>query len=147
MGILIFLFAWKKKRKYKITEGQKDNPVSEESVITEAAVQQLKLFPHIYTLDQAKAYLDNGQAKAFYKETETVILSVLKERYAIETEAGREKMEKQLAAKFLPAETVRSAMEMLEICQMALYAPFFVEDKTRFDYEHAQLLLAELQTA
>lgn len=147
MGVLIFLFAWKKKRRYKNTEGQKGKPLSEEPVVTEAAVQQLKLFPHIYTLDKAKEYLDNGQTKAFYKETETVILSVLKDRYAIEAGAGREKMEKQLSAKFLPAETVRSAMDMLEICQMALYAPFFVEDKIRFDYENALLLLAELQTA
>ena len=114
MGILIFLFAWRKKNKYKISEGQKGNIVSEESVVTETPVQQLRLFPHVYTLDKAKEYLDSGQTKAFYKETETVILSVLKERYAIETEAGREKMEKQLSAKFLPAETIRSAMEMLE---------------------------------
>lgn len=146
-GVLILLFAWKRKRTYKISEGQKNNLVAVESDIIETPVQQLRLFPHVYTLDKAKEYLDSGQTKAFYKETETVILFVLKERYAIETEIGREKMEKQLSAKFLPAETVRSAMEMLEICQMALYAPFFVEDKIRFDYENAQLLLAELQTA
>jgi hypothetical protein len=147
LGFLIFLFAWKKKHKYKISEAQKGNMVSEEPVVTETPVQQLRLFPHVYTLDNAKEYHDNGQTKAFYKEMETVILSVLKERYAIETGAGHEKMQKQLSAKFLPAETVRSAMDMLDICQMAIYAPFFVEDKTRFDYENAQLLLAELQTA
>ena len=146
MGILIFLFAWRRKNKYTISEGQKGNIVSEESVVTETPVQQLKLFHQVYTLDKAKEYLDSGQTKAFYKETETVILSVLKERFAIETEAGREKMEKQLSAKFLPEETIRSAMDMLNICQMAIYAPFFVEDKIRFDYENAQLLLAELQT-
>ena len=145
MGILIFFFAWRRKNKYTISEGQKESIVSEEPVVTETPVQQLKLFHQVYTLDKAKEFLDSGQTKAFYTETETVILSVLKERFAIETEAGREKMEKQLSAKFLPEETIRSAMDMLNICQMAIYAPFFVEDKIRFDYENAQLLLAELQ--
>jgi hypothetical protein len=145
-GLLIYFFTRQKKQKRKMSGNQKADEISAGPIATEIPVQQLRLFPHVYTLDKAKEYLESGYTKAFYKETETVILSVLKEWYAIEVEAGLEKMEKQLTGKYLPADTVKSAMLILDECQMALYSPFLMEDKMRSDYEKARQVLDILQS-
>jgi hypothetical protein len=145
-GILIYFFTRQKTQKRKVRGNQKAGEISAESIAAEIPVQQLRLFPHVYTLDKAKEYLEGGHTKAFYKETEKVILSVLKEWYAIEVETGLEKMEKQLKGKYLPADTVKSTLAILDECQMALYSPFLMEDKMRADYENARQVLDILQT-
>lgn len=142
---IIGFFIWRKSREEK---GEKDLAKSRTILPekpAEPAVQQLSLFPHIYQLDEAEKFLLEGNPKAFYKETEQTIVSVLKERFDLERNAGREKIAGRLSEKNMPDETIRSLIAILDDCQMAIYSPFIVEEKMREDYEKAVIILKKLQ--
>ena len=145
-GMGVYLFTKRKNRKSKERSDLPGSVNSEGSIFADTSVQQLSLFPHVYSLDKAGEYVYSSKPEAAYHEIEQVIVSVIAERYGISRGESLDNINSGLVRKYVSADLALKTVSLLQDCQVALFNPFIEDSQVIADYEKAKIILDRLQS-
>jgi hypothetical protein len=109
-------------------------------------VTQLSLFPATYNLEQAKSYLLIRDTSKFYQEIARVFRAVLAERFGVDALQSRETMMAGMRKTGADESMAKDVADLLEHCQMAIYAPLADPESLEEDYRKAEGLLERMQS-
>jgi hypothetical protein len=96
-------------------------------------------------LSQAEKHLQAGEEKAFYDEITRALWGYLGDKLTLgQSELTRERVSRVLAERGLPAEPIEQLKQLLDTCEMALFAPAAAPGGMPGTYEKARTLITSL---
>jgi hypothetical protein len=99
-------------------------------------------------LELAARYLKDGKDKAFYEETSRAVWGYLSHKFKIPfADLSKQLIQEKLAAKQIDATVTTELFELIDNCEMALYAPAHNNNKMQGTYQQAVNIITQLEDA
>ncbi len=99
-------------------------------------------------LELAARYLKEGKDKAFYEETSRAVWGYLSHKFKIPfADLSKQLIQEKLTAKQVPEAASTQLFELIDNCEMALYAPAHNNNKMQGTYQQAVNIITGLEDA
>ncbi|HEU4551235.1 MAG TPA: BatD family protein [Chitinophaga sp.] len=96
-------------------------------------------------LELAARYLKEGKERAFYEETSRAVWGYLSHKLQIPfADLNKELVQTRLAGQHINGENTMQLFDLLDNCEMALYAPMHSNDKMQGTYQQAVKVISQL---
>lgn len=97
-------------------------------------------------LELAARYLKEGKDRAFYEETSRAVWGYLSHKLQIPfADLNKQLVQDKLASRHINGQNTNQLFELLDNCEMALYAPMHSNDKMQGTYQHAVKVISQLE--
>jgi len=97
-------------------------------------------------LSTAQSHLQNGQSGAFYQEVSRALLGYACRKFNIPlAELNRDNLQQKLKETTLPQEQIAQFSQIIQTCDMALYAGMDNAAKMEETYKNAQAILVQME--
>jgi hypothetical protein len=97
-------------------------------------------------LELAARYLKEGKDRAFYEETSRAVWGYLSHKLQIPfADLNKQLIQDRLASRHINGQNTHQLFELLDNCEMALYAPMHSNDKMQGTYQQAVKVISQLE--
>lgn len=97
-------------------------------------------------LELAARYLKEGKDRAFYEETSRAVWGYLSHKLQIPfADLNKQLIQDKLASRHINGQNTNQLFELLDNCEMALYAPMHSNDKMQGTYQQAVKVISQLE--
>ncbi|HEY0608707.1 MAG TPA: BatD family protein [Chitinophaga sp.] len=97
-------------------------------------------------LELAARYLKEGKDRAFYEETSRAVWGYLSHKLQIPfADLNKQLVQDKLASRHINGQNTHQLFELLDNCEMALYAPMHSNDRMQGTYQQAVKVISQLE--
>lgn len=97
-------------------------------------------------LELAARYLKEGRDRAFYEETSRAVWGYLSHKLQIPfADLNKQLVQDKLSSRHINGHNTHQLFELLDNCEMALYAPIHSNDKMQGTYQQAVKVISQLE--
>ncbi|WP_298737143.1 BatD family protein [uncultured Chitinophaga sp.] len=97
-------------------------------------------------LELAARYLKEGKDRAFYEETSRAVWGYLSHKLQIPfADLNKQLVQDRLASRHINGQNTHQLFELLDNCEMALYAPMHSNDRMQGTYQQAVKVISQLE--
>jgi hypothetical protein len=97
-------------------------------------------------LELAARYLKEGKDRAFYEETSRAVWGYLSHKLQIPfADLNKQLVQDKLASRHINGQNTYQLFELLDNCEMALYAPMHSNDRMQGTYQQAVKVISQLE--